>query len=372
MSLPAGWAFAELGVSRIILEYTASPLVSFVRACESANESLLPWLVQLYALGPEQLATWYNRLIRAACAKGRIHAVQWLLGQAKIRDTKCPHAGKLLEIAAGGGCIKTMVVIMGALSGTPEVSSLKAACYQGHLPTAKWLVSNFNFPYLNNKGDGSKRCSPIVDNLVCNALSNGRLELAQWLVKTFDDRFEHWCDFSDFHMMLKNVCEKGYIHALRWIFEKWMPDGKPGLLSPYQLELLNGADIPPCIMYGACTNGHIRVAKYIATKFTMSKEDICEDYLTMDITQESIFYKTCRAGHLEIAQWLATKFRIPINEPSIRSREDYLRSPPHISSWLCKTFPRLRTLPLRKKFLAYIAAWRPIFCANSRPPKFQM
>lgn len=321
---------------RIILDYTASPLVNMVRAVESDNRRILPWLVRLYSVGPKQLSAWMSRLIRAACIKGQAHTVRWLLRQ---NNRLFDYADILLESPAAQGHITIMKMIIGHQGIRPSIGTLAAACKHNQLGMVKWMIDNYDFERLKEWTRGSDECSPFVINTVCEALSNGNLQLAEWFTIIFNCRFEHWCGDRDFRDMLATICGKGLLFVLRWIFEKWLPGGRPGELSTAQWEMLH-SDIMPMMMYPACSNGHINVVKFISTKFVLSKSHICKSYASDEIYLGDAFQMAALGGHLDIVKWMVTKFNIILADFSYYYAGSTIQARTPVFEWLRGRFPR--------------------------------
>lgn len=70
-------------------------------------------------------------------------------------------------------------------------------------------------------------------------------------------------------------------------------------------------------LMAACEGGELEIAKYLADKFKMAKEDLVlpdlprkDGETAIDIYGMNVFQSACYGGHLEVVEWLYDRFKL--------------------------------------------------------------
>ncbi|KAH3722712.1 hypothetical protein Pelo_18582 [Pelomyxa schiedti] len=140
------------------------------------------------------------------CAGGHLEEAQRLVGGdwPGLTQNRDQHAGLSSGVEKSGG--ETHYSGEQELAENVRASGiLREVCGRGRRDTAKWLIQRF----------GIKDLWEFVGPLG-SALASGHLELAQWMVGTFDlvERFKKH-GYRDFH---SNACESGNLEVVKWCF----------------------------------------------------------------------------------------------------------------------------------------------------------
>ena len=263
--------------------------LSLTRACMNGHLKLAQWVCQTFDLVKWVNSNPYSKncILTNSAGEGRFECVKWFLETFQIN----PDEVKVLisdafQHSCAGGHLEIAQLLASKFELTSEdvrvgqyTSSLIWAASNGFLDTAKWLHKTFGFT--------AEDASDQDNYALKTACREGHLEAAKWLTETFNIVLEDIYMKND---LLHVSCERGHLETAKWCFRKF------GYFEENRSYTVNK-------FRGLCLYGQLDVAKWFRETFRISPEEI-------DQENSSLFLEVCIGGHLEVAQWLKTLFKL--------------------------------------------------------------
>jgi len=171
------------------------------------------------------------------------------------------------------------------------------ACKKGQLDQAKRIAQENPDLDIHAYEDHDLHIYTCEDNAFGAACRNGHLDVARWLVD-YATSIESPVDIhAKKDYAFRWACSYGHLDVARWLVD-------------YATSIESPVDIHAYSDYAfrwACRNGHFEVARWLVSYATSIESPV-------DIHAESdfAFRSACRNGHLEVARWLIPFGGMPI------------------------------------------------------------
>jgi hypothetical protein len=363
------WLAGRLGVTRADLVDHAC----LSNACAHGHLPVAKWIVCHFALAapPDQLK---EDLLFVACKNGQLAAARWLMGwfsSAPLRlmgwfspaPLRIPDASSILQETLAHGHLATAQWLVATFKLTKEHvdagEGFVSACATGRLVVARWLLASYP--------NGGAR---LRDALVA-ACRNGHLSVVRWLLCecpegppppdtnariVMEGRDEDarrlaatWADAAEWlaatwagaagavtasavmaGAVTADAATAGAVAASAVMASAVMAGAATagavmagaataGAVTAGAVTA-GGHSIPTgayACLYVACTEGHVAVAEWLATHYSLPAE------LPPDVKRR-LWNLVCSHGHLAAAQWLVRRFRIVVADvqgcrPAVRA-----------------------------------------------------
>jgi hypothetical protein len=221
---------------------------------------MLQWLVGTFGLTLADLHADCDRLLRAACKNGHLQVAEWLVRVYQVAK----YPASTIEHA------------------------LIYACTYGHLDVAEWLHETFNVtPKMARAGS---------NRALLAACGAGHLNVARWLADTFGLTAADAC--AEDNEALRDACGNGHLRVAQWLtkcFDLGVADARAA--DNYALSV-------------ACEWGHLDVAVWLVREFGLTAADAHAD-------GHFALMAAARSGRIAVVQWLVMAF--PPGSPAIMS-----------------------------------------------------
>jgi hypothetical protein len=194
-----------------------------------------------------------------------------------------------------GGGIRTATWFAAALGVTNDDlpqwypgEALGAACLDGDLATAQWVMGKFDPATLDRAG---------TMFALRGACGEGHAHVAAWLVATLGIRGADGLGADGLGAVLTSACNGGHAQVALW------------LVATFGVAAFNVRSDGNCALRFVCHNGHLELAAWLTATFDISAEEIRAD---------GVLHAACTGGHLVMVRWLITTFSLGVDD--IRSQ----------------------------------------------------
>eukprot|EP01052_Picozoa_sp_SAG31_P004583 SAG31_NODE_191_length_20809_cov_64.613761_5_plen_331_part_00 len=273
----------------------------FQAACFKGHIDLCRWLADMGVNIEREDRNGHTGFVHA-CRGGQLHVAGWLSGQAKKAGEKCLDV--LQPLKTTGQRESSVALLLAAYMGHLDVcqwlietkaadpsfvnqygdTPLIAACLKGQLPVAQYLVNGLRngacIDFSATADRQSNSCEGI--SALFAACSEGHLDVAIWLV----EEEGAWVEFTDQHGRTPFfcACSRGHLEVAKWLACNhcgWLVD-----------ECDHAGTSP---FAAALRNGHSDIAKWLATEWPIDVEKA-------DKFGKTPFYTAVDGGVLEASR----------------------------------------------------------------------
>ena len=284
-------------------------------ACSNGDFATAQRIVVQFGLAATASSEQKNCTMLWARNRGGIRTATWFAAALGVTNDDLPqwYPGEALGAACLDGDLTTAQWVMGkfdpaALDRAGTMFALRGACGEGHTHVAAWLVATLGIRGADGRGadglgaDGLGTDGRGTDGLgaaglgaaglgavLTSACNGGHAQVALWLVATFG--VTAFNIRSDGNCALRFVCHNGHLELAMWLTSTFD-------ISAEEIR----AD---GVLRAAYTGGHLDVVRWLITTFSLGVDDTRAQATLSDI---------CAEGHLGMVRWFIETFDLTADD----------------------------------------------------------
>ena len=213
-------------------------------------------------------------------SSGNIQMVRWMVETFRLTAQEMIESEGFSRACANGSLdvaklIAKICADQGVQIALNDFIPFQTACELGHLDALKWMVPKFCISQLSI-------CQSDCFSIVCR---EGRLDIANWLTKTFGlvNALTVDCKYN----ALLKACTSGHLEVVKWLTITFQL--APGEARWEQISALSKV----------CELGNLDIAKWLVNAFNLT---------TGDIIKARALYYACSRASFELIVWLLRRF----------------------------------------------------------------
>ena len=256
--------------------------VLVVRPCILSGQlDAVQWMVAQFGLPAYYMRGFDHWALSAACREGHLALAQWLVGRF-YTDADVQAGNEALRAACTGGHLEVVRWLASRFRGLSVASNtLSAIAANNSIQLALWL-------------DGALPMPAPPHRLLASACSGGGLAMVRWVARRFGlgldaARAEH-------ELAIRVACHSGHLFVAQWVAEGLV--GRACVAGDIRDSWPLRTAYVRCLT-DACVAGRLAVLQWLfelVTPARLESHELCE------LVSAAAFY-----GHLEILQWLAAR-----------------------------------------------------------------
>ncbi len=184
------------------------PPESFIFACRSGSLELVKYILSI-----DTKAQDYDEAVCNACRSGNLQLVKYLLSIATNIDINAIGNNALCN-ACSSGNIELVEYLLSICPSASIYGGLCTAIYRGRLPPFSCACARGDLKLVKYLVDRHTPPSEVfIDDLIVSSIHNRYIELAEYLLKTFDSK--------DPNLLFTKVCAEGTVSIVAGLLQKY-------------------------------------------------------------------------------------------------------------------------------------------------------